>query len=153
MTKLRHWPQYLLAALLALLVFFIGWTYYLGTPAVTFSRLVGIDPTKEISHLTLRRYPKNALSPHLFTIETDDENAVVATLVEACGMRKIPYDTLDAALEKIDPEMTEVISRSPYIYQSRRYDLHDPKKGRLCVLFRDSGDLYLFINGNYKESL
>ncbi len=150
MSKLRwrHWPQYLLALLLLLLIVLMGWTYYLGKPAVTFERLVGSAPYAQIEDLSLRRYKKGAISPHLFTIRTHDAQAVTDRIVQDCGMQKVAPEALPKVLDEVDKEMVAVIGHSPFVYQSTKYDLSHPDKGRLCVLFADKRDLYLFINGN-----
>ena len=151
MFKFRYLPQYILAFLLLLLIFFILWTWYLGTASVTFERLIGERPSAQIEDLSLRRYKKSPISPHLFTIGTHNPEAVIEKLQHACGMEEIPFERLSGELEKIDPEMVEVIEKSPWIYQSVHYNLKRPKEGRLCVLFRDKSHLYLFVNGNLEE--
>jgi len=146
--KLRHWPQYLIALLMLVLVVLMGWTYYLGRPGVTFERLIGTASYAQIEDLSLRRYKEGVISPHLFTIETDNEASVISGLVKECGMEKITPAERDRVLDEVDGEMVDVIQASPYLYQSKAYDLHHPKEGRLCVVFRDSGHIYLFVNGN-----
>ena len=148
MFKLRFVPLYILVALMLILVFFQSWTFYLGTTDVTFERLLGKEPYKEIQELSLRRYKKGVISPHLFTIKTDDESKVIAQLKEDCRIKKTTIQHLPKEARETDSEMVEVIEKSPYIYLSKSYDLQHPQKGRMCLLFRDKEHLYLFINGN-----
>jgi len=148
MFRLRNLPVLILAFLLLLLLFFEGWTYYLGTTDVTFERLFGTKPYKEIEAISLRRYKKGEISPHLFRIKTVDMQKVIQKLTPVCRLEKIDEAHLPKAAKDTDPEMVEVIRRSPYIYLSKSYDLHHPKEGRMCLIFRDEKDLYLFTNGN-----
>lgn len=148
MFRLRNLPVLILAFLLLLLLFFEIWTYYLGTPDVTFERLLGTKPYKEIEALSLRRYKKGEISPHLFRIKTTNAQSVIQKLTPICRLEKIDKAHLPEAAKDTDPEMVEVIGRSPYIYLSKSYDLHHPKAGRMCLVFRDESDLYLFMNGN-----
>ena len=148
MFKLRNLPMFILAALLLILIFFQAWTFYLGTTDVTFERLLGNKPYKEIKDISLRRYKEGAISPHLFTITTDDEAKVIDKLNRACNLEKISVEKLPGVAKEVDKEMVEVIERSPYIYLSKAYDLQKPKEGRMCLVFRDKTKLYLFINGN-----
>ena len=148
MFKLRFVPLYILVVLMAILVFFQAWTFYLGTTDVTFERLTGSKPYNEIKEMSLRRYKEGAISPHLFTIKTDDETKVIEKFIRDCGIGKITFEKLPKVTNKVDKEMVEVIKKSPYIYLSRSYDLQNPKEGRMCLVFRDKEHLYLFINGN-----
>ncbi len=148
MFKLRFVPLYILVALMLILVFFQSWTFYLGTTDVTFERLLGKAPYKEIQELSLRRYKKGAISPHLFTLKTTDESKVITELKEDCGIEKTTIQHLPKEAREADSEMVEVIEKSPYIYLSKSYDLQNPKAGRMCLVFRDKEHLYLFINGN-----
>ena len=148
MFKLKFIPQYILALLLLILIFLEGWTYYLGTSKASFERLIGAKPYEEIQELSLRRYKENAISPHLFTIQTDDEKRLLADLKKDCNLKKINFESLPKEADETDSEMVEVIKKSPFIYLSQAYDLTHPKKGRMCLLFRDKEKLYLFINGN-----
>jgi len=148
MFKLKYVGQYILALLLILLLGLQIWTYYLGTTDVTFKRLLGSEPYVEITDLSLRRYEKSAISPHLFTIDTKNEKSVIERLKQDCNLKSVTSDGLPNEAEKTDPEMVAVIEKSPYIYVSRSYDLAHPEKGRMCIVFRDDKHLYLFINGN-----
>jgi hypothetical protein len=148
MFKLRHIGQYLLALLLLILIGLQIWTYYLGTTDVTFERLLGSKPYAQIDDLSLRRYEEKAISPHLFTITTSDEEAVIEQLSKACGLKRITAKALPKEAQETDAEMVDVIERSPYIYLSGTYDLAHPQEGRMCLVFRDREHLYLFINGN-----
>jgi hypothetical protein len=131
-----------------ILIFFQSWTFYLGTTNVTFERLLGSTPYQEIKDISLRRYKEGAISPHLFTITTNDDSKVIEKFTQDCGIEKITFETLPRVVNKTDKEMVEVIKKSPYIYLSRSYDLQNPKEGRMCLVFRDKEYLYLFINGN-----
>ena len=148
MFKLRFIPLIILVILMSILVFFQAWTFYLGTTDVTFERLTGSKPYSEIKDMSLRRYKEGIISPHLFTIETDDETKMIEKLSKDCTLEKITVDKLPKEAEETDKEMVEVIEKSPYIYLSKSYDLQDPKEGRMCLVFRDKERLYLFINGN-----
>lgn len=148
MFKLKYIPVIILAALMLILMFFQAWTFYLGTTDVTFERLLGSKPYKEIQEISLRRYKKGVISPHLFTIKTDDESSVIDKLSQACNMAKTSSEQLPKEVQETDKEMLDVIGTSPYVYLSQSYNLEVPKEGRMCVLFRDKASLYLFINGN-----
>jgi hypothetical protein len=148
MFKIKNLPIIFLAFLMLILLFFEIWTYYLGTTDVTFKRLLKHEPYKEISDLSLRRYKENAISPHLFTITTNDEKSVIKKLKSDCRIKKRDIKSVPKIIKDIDKEMIDVIKRSPYIYLSNSYDLKNPKEGRMCLLFRDKDHLYLFINGN-----
>ena len=148
MFKLRFVPLYILVVLMTILVLIQSWTFYLGTTDVTFERLTGSKPYSEIKDMSLRRYKEGVISPHLFTIETDDNQKVIEKLSKDCTMEKISVDKLPKEAEETDKEMVEVIEKSPYIYLSRSYDLQHPQEGRMCLVFRDKERLYLFINGN-----
>ena len=148
MFKLKFVPLYILAILMLILVFFQAWTFYLGTTDVTFERLTGSKPYNEIKEMSLRRYKEGAISPHLFTITTDDDKKMIEKLSKDCDIEKITIDKLPKEARETDEEMVEVIEKSPYTYLSRAYDLQDPKEGRMCLVFRDKTHLYLFINGN-----
>ena len=148
MFKLRFVPLYILVVLMTILVLIQSWTFYLGTTDVTFERLTGSKPYSEIKDMSLRRYKEGVISPHLFTIETDDNQKVIGKLSKDCTMEKISVDKLPKEAEETDKEMVEVIEKSPYIYLSKSYDLQHPKEGRMCLVFRDKDRLYLFINGN-----
>jgi len=148
MFKLRFVPLYILVTLMTILVLIQGWTFYLGTTDVTFERLTGSKPYKEIKDMSLRRYKEGVISPHLFTIETDDNQKVIEKLSKDCTMEQISVDKLPEEAKETDKEMVEVIEKSPYIYLSKSYDLQLPKEGRMCLVFRDKEHLYLFINGN-----
>jgi len=148
MSKLKNFPMLFLAFLLVVLLALQLWTFYLGTTDVTFERLVGKEPYKEIRDISLRRYKKSAISPHLFTIKTDDEKSVLEKLKRDCNLKKITSDELPKVTNEVDKEMVEVIKKSPYIYLSSKYDLNKPKDGRMCVVFRDKDSIYLFMNGN-----
>jgi len=148
MFKLKNIPLLILALLMFILIFFQAWTFYLGTTDVTFERLLGTKPYKEIQDMSLRRYKEGAISPHLFTITTNDDTKVIEKFTQDCGIEKTTFDKLPKVANKTDKEMVEVIQKSPYIYLSRSYDLQNPKEGRMCLLFRDKEHLYLFINGN-----
>ncbi len=150
MFKLRYLPQYILALLLIVLIAMQAWTFYLGTTGVTFKRLTGDEVYSEIKGISLRRYKESPISPHLFTIKTDNEQKVLEKLTKSCNAQKITKDKLPKEANETDPEMVEVIERSPYVYLSRSYDLKDPENGRLCLIFRDSDSIYLFVNGNLK---
>jgi len=148
MFKLKNVPLFILVVLMLLLIFFQSWTFYLGTTDVTFERLLGTKPYKEIKDISLRRYKEGAISPHLFTITTEKEKQVIEKLSRDCNVEKIGIDTLPKEVKDTDKEMVEVIEKSPYIYLSKAYNLQNPKEGRMCLVFRDKGHLYLFINGN-----
>ena len=148
MFKLKNIPLFILVVLMLILIFFQSWTFYLGTTGVTFERLLGTKPYKEISDISLRRYKEGAISPHLFTITTDDELTVIEKFTKDCGIEKIAFEKLPEVANKVDKEMVEVIEKSPYLYLSKAYDLQNPKEGRMCLVFRDKRHLYLLINGN-----
>lgn len=148
MFKFRFIPLSILVFLMLILIFFQSWTFYLGTTNVTFERLLGSTPYQEIKDISLRRYKEGAISPHLFTITTNDDSKVIEKFTQDCGIEKITFETLPRVVNKTDKEMVEVIKKSPYIYLSRSYDLQNPKEGRMCLVFRDKEYLYLFINGN-----
>ena len=148
MFKLRFVPLFILVTLMLILVLIQSWTFYLGTTDVTFERLTGSKPYSEIKDMSLRRYKEGVISPHLFTIETDNDNRVIEQLTKDCTMEKITVDKLPKEAEETDEEMVDVIEKSPYIYLSKAYDLQHPKEGRMCLVFRDKDRLYLFINGN-----
>jgi len=148
MFKLKFIPLTILVVLMLILIFFQAWTFYLGTTDVTFKRLTGSEPYTEIEEMSLRRYKEGAISPHLFTIKTDNEKKVIEKLSKACDMEKIGVEKLPKEAAEADEEMVEVIEKSPYIYLSKAYDLLQPKEGRMCLVFRDKEHLYLFINGN-----
>jgi len=148
MFKLRNIPLFILVVLMLILMFFQAWTFYLGTTDVTFERLLGAKPYSEITDISLRRYKKGVISPHLFTIETDDDAKVIEKFTQDCGIEKITFGKLPNVANKVDKEMVDVIKKSPYIYLSKTYDLQKPKEGRMCLVFRDNVHLYLFINGN-----
>ena len=148
MFKLKNVPLFILVVLMLVLMFFQAWTFYLGTTDVTFERLLGIKPYEEIEDISLRRYKKGVISPHLFTITTNDETKVRDKLTQDCGIEKITFQKLPKIVNKTDKEMVDVIEKSPYIYLSKTYDLQNPREGRMCLLFRDKAHLYLFINGN-----
>ena len=148
MFRLKNIPMLILFSLLLILIFFQSWTFYLGTTNVTFERLLGTKPYKEINDISLRRYKEGVISPHLFTIATDDESTVIEKFTKDCGIEKIPFEKVPKVASKVDKEMVEVIEKSPYIYLSKSYDLQKPKEGRMCLVFGDKEHLYLFINGN-----
>lgn len=148
MYKLRYIPLIILALLMMLLIFFQSWTFYLGTTGVTFERLIGAKPYKEIENISLRRYKKGVISPHLFTIKTGDDSAVIEKFSRDCKIEKVDVKNLPKEVEETDSEMLEVIQKSPYVYLSESYNFQVPKEGRMCVVFRDKENLYLFINGN-----
>ena len=152
---MRHKRHYiamgLIALLLVILIVLEGWTYYLGTPKVTFERLVGEKPWASLRDLHLRRYKHSALSPHLFRFRTEDLNETVRRLRHDCGIVAIRPEALDRVVAKIDKETAEVMRASPWLYQSASYDVNDPSRGRLCVFFRDATWSYLFINGNLER--
>jgi len=148
MFRFRFIPLTILVLLMLILIFFQGWTFYLGTTNVTFERLLGVKPYKEIKDISLRRYKEGTVSPHLFTITTDDESTVIERFTKDCGVEKITFEKVPKVANKVDKEMVEVIEKSPYIYLSTSYDLQNPKEGRMCLVFRDKEYLYLFINGN-----
>jgi len=148
MFKLKNVPLFILVVLMLVLMFFQAWTFYLGTTDVTFERLLGSKPYEEIEDISLRRYKKGVISPHLFTITTNDETKVRDKLTQDCGIEKITFQKLPKIVNKTDKEMVDVIEKSPYIYLSKTYDLQNPREGRMCLLFRDKAHLYLFINGN-----
>jgi len=150
MFKKRYIPQYLLAILLLILIFLEGWTYYLGKADVTFKRLLKNEPYQSIKSLSLRRYKEGAISPHLFTIKTDKEDSVIKSLKRDCNLKKIDISSIPTVAKRVDSEMVDVIKKSPFIYLSKTYDLNDPKVGRMCLVFRDKENIYLFINGNLK---
>ncbi len=148
MFKLRFLPLYILVLLMLILVFFQSWTFYLGTTDVTFERLLGSKPYAQIEDISLRRYKKGVISPHLFTIKTADEKAVIEKLTHTCNLKEITSKELPKVAHQTDKEMVEVIEKSPIIYLSKSYDLENPKEGRMCLIFKDKEHLYLFINGN-----
>lgn len=148
MFKLKYVPLFIVVILMLILIFFQSWTFYLGTTDVTFERLLGNKPYKEINDISLRRYKEGIISPHLFTITTNDESTVIEKFTKDCGIEKIAFAKLPKVANKVDKEMVEVIEKSPYIYLSKSYDLQNPKEGRMCLVFRDKEHLYLFINGN-----
>jgi len=148
MFKLTNIPLFILVMLMLILIFFQSWTFYLGTTDVTFERLLGSKPYKEIKDISLRRYKEGVISPHLFTITTDNELKVIEKFTKDCDIKKIAFEKLPKIANKVDKEMVDVIEKSPYIYLSKSYDLENPKEGRMCLLFRDKEHLYLFINGN-----
>ena len=148
MFKLKNIPFFILVILILILIFFQSWTFYLGTTNVTFERLLGSKPYKEIEDISLRRYKEGVISPQLFSITTDNESTIIEKLKKDCGIEKIPLATLPKVANEVDKEMVEVIEKSPYIYLSKSYDLEKPKEGRMCLVFRDKTKLYLFINGN-----
>ena len=143
MFKLKYIPQYLLALLLLLLIFLEGWTWYLGTPDVTFRRYAGADVPSYVQDLSLRRY-KAEHSPHLFTMEVppQDEQKLIGWLQHRCGMVRASAGALPPLLTKVDGEMVEVVKKSPYIY------LTEDSGHRFCLLFRDKERLYLYLNGD-----
>jgi len=144
----KHIPQYILAILLLVLVLLEGWTYYLGTTKVTFKRLTGQDVYKEIDDISLRRYKENYYSPHLFTLKTRNETKIIDKLKKDCNLKKISFKDIPKEIEETDKEMVDVVKKSPFIYLSKSYDLKKPKEGRMCFVFRDKSNIYLFINGN-----
>ena len=148
MFKLRNVPLFILVVLMLILMFFQAWTFYLGTTDVTFERLLGSKPYKEINDISLRRYKEGVISPHLFTITTDVETKVIEAFSRDCGIEKITFEKLPKIANKVDQEMVDVIGKSPYMDRSKSYDLQKPKEGRMCLIFRDKTHLYLFINGN-----
>ena len=109
MFKLRFVPLYILVVLMSILVFFQAWTFYLGTTDVTFERLTGSKPYSEIKEMSLRRYKEGVISPHLFTITTDDEQKMIEDLSKDCDMEKINVDKLPKEAKETDEEMVEVI--------------------------------------------
>ncbi len=143
MFKLKYIPQYLLALLLLLLVFLEGWTWYLGTSDVTFSRYMGADAPSYVQDLSLRRY-KAEHSPHLFTLEVapQDEQKLISWLQHRCDLEKARADALPPSLAKVDGEMVDVVKNSPYIYLTKG------PSHRFCLLFRDKEKLYLYLNGD-----
>ncbi len=146
MFKLRYLPQYFLALLLLILLFFEVWTWYLGTTDVTFKRYLGADLPKYVKEISLRRY-KALHSPHLFSFKLDnkDEERLIAWLVNHTGMKKVLAEDIPHSLSKVDDEMVEVIAKSPWIYMTT-----DPQK-RFFILFRDKERLYLYLEGDLER--
>ncbi|RUM73259.1 MAG: hypothetical protein DSZ10_03525 [Sulfurovum sp.] len=149
MSKLKRLPYYFLFALLFILLALQLWTYWLGKPVPTFERYLIKPVPHSIGDLKVRRY-KAMHSPHLFTMTVDKahESPLVAKLVAVCRMQKVSARALPPFLKKVDAEMVEVIKKSPLIYMSKTYDLDDVKKGRFCLLFKDSTNLYVYLNGD-----
>ena len=52
MFRVKNIPMFILAMLMLVLVFFQSWTFYLGTTDVTFERLLGKKPYKEIKDIS-----------------------------------------------------------------------------------------------------
>ncbi len=149
MFKLKYLPQYFLVLLLGILIFLEAWTYYLGTPSVTFERYVHEKVPKEIKDLGLRRY-NAAHSPHLFRIKTSqkDEKILIKNLINQCKMHTVSSKSLPKILKDVDSEMVEVMQASPYLYMTKDFDIKDVTSHRLCILFRDKDTLYLYLNGD-----
>ena len=149
LSKLKRLPYYFLFLLLLILLALQLWTYWLGKPVPTFERYLIKPVPQSIAELKVRRY-KAMHSPHLFTISVSKEKepALIAKLVSKCGMQKVSADALPAFLKKVDAEMVEVIRKSPFIYVSKTYDLDNVKKGRFCLLFKDSANLFVYLNGD-----
>ena len=105
MFKLKFVPLFILVTLMLILVLIQSWTFYLGTTDVTFERLAGSKPYSEIKDMSLRRYKEGVISPHLFTIETDNDNRVIEQLTKDCTMEKITVDKLPKEAEETDKEM------------------------------------------------
>jgi len=148
MIKIKHLPQYIILLLLILLAILEGWTYYLGTPKVTFKRLIGSSVYPQIEDISLRRYKKGKISPHLFNIKTKDQRAVLTQLIKDCKAQEIDSSKIPNEVKGVDKEMIVVVQKSPYIYLSKSYNLSKPKEGRMCLIFSDKDSIYLFINGN-----
>ncbi|SFV71707.1 hypothetical protein MNB_SV-13-1100 [hydrothermal vent metagenome] len=148
MFRLKNIPMLFLALLILILILFQSWTFYLGTTNVTFERLLGNKPYKEIEDISLRRYKEGAISPHLFTIKTNNEKDTIDNLSKTCKLEKITIEKLPKEANETDTEMVDVIKKSPYIYLTKKYNLQNPKEGRMCLVFSDKEHLYLFINGN-----
>ena len=149
MRTIKYIPLYILALLLAILVFLEAWTYYLGRPSVTFERYLGKPVPAVVEDLGLRRY-RAEHSPHLFDIKVSKENEkqLIDEMVRQCHMQKISAKRLPKAVAKVDTEMVDVIKLSPYIYMTAKYNEANVTAHRLCILFRDDKRLYLYLNGD-----
>jgi len=112
MFKLKYIPVIVLALLMMILIALQSWTFYLGTTDVTFERLLGEKPYKEIKDISLRRYKKGVISPHLFTIQTENESSVIRQLDRACTLDKIAVAGIPNEVKETDKEMLEVIEKS-----------------------------------------
>ncbi len=141
---MKHLPQKILAVLIIILLFLVGFTYYIQKPIPTFKRLIGKDIAANIKDIKLDRYdtkqhpvifkivPKNGKYEQLFT-----------NITNACKAEKIEPAQVPNNLNKIDKKLVKTVKKSKQIFLSKA------NSNKSCLIFTQDREIFLYINDKF----
>lgn len=141
---MKHLPQKILAFLIVILLFLVGFTYYIQKPIPTFKRLVSNKIVLDLKDIKLDRYDTKH-HPVLFKFTPKDGKSkkLFADLTNECKAEKIEPNRVPEAISKIDKNLVKTIKKSKQIFASK------PDSNKSCLLFTQNEALFLFINDKF----
>ena len=141
---MKNLPQKILALLFIILIFLVGFTYYIQRPIPTFKRLVSDRMLLNIQDIKLERYDtKN--HPVLFKLEPKDGKSkkLFADLTNECKAGKIEPSQVPDSINKVDKGLAKSAKESKQIFLSK------PDNGKFFLLFKQNEEIFLFTNGKF----
>ena len=141
---MKHLPQKILAFLIVILLFLVGFTYYIQKPIPTFKRLVSSKIVLDLKDIKLDRYDTKH-HPVLFKFTPKDGKSkkLFADLTNECKAEKIEPNRVPEAISKIDKNLVKTIKKSKQIFASKS----DSNKS--CLLFKQDKAIFLFTNDKF----
>ncbi len=141
---MKHLPQKILAVLIVILLFLVGFTYYIQKPIPTFKRLIGKDIAVNIKDIKLDRYDTKH-HPVIFKIvPKEGKNKKLFTdIANACQAKKIEPTQVPNSLNKVDKKLLKTVKKSKQILLSKA----DSNKS--CLIFTQDREIFLYINDKF----
>ncbi len=141
---MKHLPQKILAFLIVILLFLVGFTYYIQKPIPTFKRLIGKKIVLDIKDMQLDRYDTKH-HPVIFKILPKDGKyeQLFTGIVNACKAKKIEPAQVPNSLNKIDKKLVKTVKKSKQIFLSKG------NTSKFCLLFKQDGEIFLYTNDKF----
>ena len=141
---MKNIPQKILAVLIVILLFLVGFTYYIQKPIPSFKRLVSKNITLDLKDIKLDRYDTKH-HPVLFKLTPKEGTSkkLFANLVNECKAKKIDANKIPEAINKIDKNLVKSIKNSKEIFLSK------PNNGKYFLLFTQNQDIFLYTNDKF----
>ena len=141
---MKNIPQKILAVLIVILLFLVGFTYYIQKPIPSFKRLVSKNITLDLKDIKLDRYDTKH-HPVLFKLTPKEGTSkkLFANLVNECKAEKIDANKIPEAINMIDKNLVKSIKNSKEIFLSK------PNNGKYFLLFTQNQDIFLYTNDKF----
>jgi len=141
---MKNLPQKILALLIVILLFLVGFTYYIQRPMPTLKRLLSKNIVLDVKSIQLDRYDTKH-HPVLFKIvpKNGKFKKQLGELIEVCSAKTIEPKEIPEDIKRVDKNLVESIKKSKQILHSSK----DSNKS--CLLFTQNEVIFLYLNDKF----